>query len=166
MVCSLPEVDMRRTLHGCLVLALAGAGPGCLSSDPTGKSQIELDLDANRMLFTQTPRMSYQFTWQQSCFCTDDTSRRIRITVSGTNLTSAVYVSDQQPVSAAVRDTLKTIPAVFELIHQMIDRHADEISVEYDAALHYPTSVFIDISKSTSDEEIDLHLSDFTTPAG
>jgi len=154
---------MMRTLHGCLVLALAGAG--CLSTDPTAKSQTEIDLDNNRMLFAQDPRMSYQFTWQQSCFCPEDTIRPIRITVSGTNLTNAVYVSDQQPVSAAVRDTLKTIPGVFELIRQMLQRDADEIRVEYDASLHYPTSVFIDITKNASDEEMDLHLSDFTTPA-
>jgi hypothetical protein len=150
---------MRTTLV-CLIVALA---TGCMDSG--GPSSTQEALDLNLMYFTRVARPQYSFTWQQSCFCGTDMTKPIRITVTGADITRAAYVADQQPVSASVRASLRTIEGVFDLIQQRLDQHADEVTVTYDAA-YYPASVFIDISKQTADEETSLHLSDFTSGSG
>jgi len=158
-----------RTRLVCLLLTLAAAGTGCANPDPTEpidhQDHTQDDLDLNRMYFTRVQRPQYSFTWQQGCFCPEESIKPIRITVKGGDITKAVYVADGQPVSASVRSGLRTIEGVFDLIQARLDQHVDEVTVTYDAA-YYPTSVFIDISKKAADEELSLHLSDFTSEAG
>jgi len=158
-----------RTRLACLLLTLAAVGTGCANPDPTepvdNQAHTQDELDLNRMYFTRVQRPQYSFTWQQGCFCPEEMTKPIRITVKGGDITKAVDVADGQPVSASVRSGLRTIDGVFDLIQQRIDQRVDEIAVTYDAA-YYPTSVFIDISKQAADEETSLHLSDFTSEAG
>ena len=151
-----------------LVLAALAAGcaephPGAPPPDTEDHTQDDLDL--NRMRFTQVQPPQYSFTWQQGCFCPEEMTRPIRITVTNGDITKAVYVADQQPVRDSIRQGLRTIDGVFDLIQDRLDQHADEVTVTYDAA-YYPTSVFIDITKQAADEETSLHLSDFTSGTG
>jgi hypothetical protein len=155
------QVSNMRTTLACLTLAITALGAGCTSA-----SKDQTDLETNRALFTQPPLPSYAFTWELSCFCGPDPVRPIRITVVRGDITSAAYVDDQQPVSESIRTGLKTIDGVFDLIQQRLDEHADEVTVAYDPDRHYPTSVFIDITKQAADEEISLKLSDLVSPTG
>ncbi len=152
---------MRTRLVTLLVVSLVAAGAGCAASSD---SQAEEELASQRMLFSRVSRPSYAFTWQMGCFCGRETTRPIRITVTDGSITNAVYVDDQQPVSATIRADLRTIPGVFDRIEAALDT-ADEVTVTYDRELRYPTSVFIDRSKGAADDESNLELSDFVSPA-
>ncbi|MBC7977185.1 MAG: hypothetical protein H7138_19595 [Myxococcales bacterium] len=144
-----------------MLVSLVAAGAGCAASSD---SQAEDELASQRMLFSRVNRPSYAFTWQMGCFCGPDTTRPIRITVTDGSITSAVYVSDQQPVSETIRADLRTIPGVFDMIEVALDT-ADEVTVTYDRELRYPTSVRIDRYKNAADDESNLELSDFVAPA-
>jgi hypothetical protein len=118
------------------------------------------------MQWTKQLPASYSFTWMQSCECISDMTRPIRIGVTSGQITSAVYVDDQAAVGALVRPYLLTIDGVFDKIQAANDQGAAEVTVDYDPARGYPTSVFVDYSRQAADEELSLQISGFMANAG
>src|SRR3954468_14007415 len=117
-----------RTQLACLSLALAALATGCAEPHPGAppvddQDHTQDELDLNRMYFTRVARPQYSFTWQQGCFCPEEMTRPIRITVTGADITKAVYVADQQPVRDSIRAGLRTIDGVFDLIQDRLDQH-------------------------------------------
>jgi hypothetical protein len=145
-----------RTPSARLILFLAMLGTAC------SQSRDDHGLDAARKRWAAHLPGSYSFTRAQRCECLPDQTRPIRISVTAGQITSAVYVDDQRPVSDQVRGTLLTIDGVFDQIQDAIDRDAAEITIAFDPTLGYPTAVFVDYSRQIADEELILEISDLT----
>ena len=147
------------TTSASLLFTLLVLGAACSSStDDHG-------LASARSRWTSHHPSSYSFTRMQFCECLAGLARPIRITVTSGQITSAVFVDDQTPVGEPIHGTLQTIDAVFDKIEDALDQSADEVTVAYDPARGYPTSVFIDYSRQIADEEFDLRISDFAPNA-
>jgi uncharacterized protein DUF6174 len=148
-----------RTTIACLVLTLATLGTAC------SESADDHGLAAARKQWVSHLPASYSFTWQQGCECIGDMTRPMRISVTAGQLTNAVFVDDQAAVGEQVRRYLLTIDGVFDKIQDAIDQDAAEVTIEYDPALGYPRSVFVDYSTKVADEELSLQISDFAATA-
>jgi hypothetical protein len=137
---------------------LASLVTGCTSA-PDSPEQSQLD-SALHTWDAQGP-VSYSFTWQRWCECSEETTQPIRISVVNNVITQAVYVATQQPVSADVRSQLLTIDGVFAEIQDAIANNADSVTVEYDSESGRPLSVGVDYDRGIADEELALQLTDF-----
>ena len=156
-----------RTTIACLIVSIATIGSSCASSPPPPPETQALT--TARRQFATPPRPSYSFTWKQSCFCSPDSLRSMRITVTSGAITSAVFVDTQLPVSDGVRTNLKTIDGVFGMIQSAIDQDYDEVQVTYDPQLGYPRVVSLNPALGAADAGMSLALSDVTvaaTPGG
>jgi len=148
-----------RTTSACLIIAVLTLGTACTqSADDHG-------LTAARTRWTNQLPTTYSFTWMQGCECIGDMTRPMRISVTSGQITSAVFVDDQRAVGEPVRGYLVTIDGVFDKIQAAIDQDAAGITVAYDPARGYPTSVFVDYSRTVADEELSLQISDFAPNA-
>jgi hypothetical protein len=150
------RVNTMRATFTCFAVVLATLA----ACSPSAQEQ---DLAEAREQWSRRRARSYEFTWQQDCFCEVEWGRPIRISVDGSGqITSAAYVDDRQAVAEPVRNFLATVDGVFDQIEDAIDEDASEIDVSYDATWGYPASVFVDYDRRTADEELTLHLVDFT----
>lgn len=140
-----------------LVAGLAFAS-ACTSTPSPEEQQLESALAT----WSDHSSYDYSFTWRQSCECSPDTVRPIRITVHNDAITSAVYVDTQLPVDPTVGNHLLTIDGVFARIQDAIAGGAYAVSVLYDANVGHPTSVGIDYDAALADEEFSLVISDVT----
>jgi hypothetical protein len=144
-----------RISFACFVAVLVTLA-ACASVDDRELSE------AREQWSRQVPR-SYELTWQQACVCEPTWNRPIRISVAAGQITSAIYVDDDEAVAEPVRSHLVTVDGVFDKIEDAIEGDASQVDVEYDATWGYPASVFVDYNRRTADEELMLQLSDFTT---
>lgn len=131
----------------------------CSSGESTGESSQLSDAKAQ---FETANLDSYSFTWTQSCFCDLARGRATRISVTGDTITRAIYVDDH---TQSQNTDIRTIDGVFAWIDRAYDQHYDTIDITYDAELGYPTKIYFDPVKNASDEETQVVLSNFTTPA-
>jgi hypothetical protein len=142
-----------RTTSLCLIVVFAAVVSAC--------SQAENDLAEARERWERHGQGNYQFIWRQSCYCLVEAVQPIYITVQANEIASAVYVSDQQPVSDSVRSDLLTIDGLFDEIEEAIGQDPDHLAVDYDAELGYPRSISIDYRSAISDDEYDYLVKDF-----
>jgi hypothetical protein len=143
---------MRLVLAAALFLGLA------IPARADASTQSELD--AAKQRFADQHLTNYGFRVQRGCFCPPQYTRRYRIHVRGGKAVGA---------PKEIRD-LDTVPKLFAVIQDAIDRDAERISATYgDDGL--PTDVFIDYEAYVVDEELgfsaaDLNEEDPTIPHG
>jgi hypothetical protein len=163
-------VTAMRTTIACLIASIAAVGSCMSPSTPaTPLPPMVQALNTARNQFATPPRPTYSVTWQQSCFCSADDTRAMRITVTNGVITSAVFADTLQPVGATTRNNLKTIDGVFAMIQHAIDEDFDEVSVAYDSQMGYPRTVQLNPSLGAADAGMSLTLSDIAvaaTPGG
>lgn len=128
----------------------------------TGKPALRATLATQRAMFVEPA--SYSFTWDLSCFCDPETNLPVRVSVTHGAITRAVYRDNQQPVSARVLASLKTPPALFDIIaNELADNsgwRSEDLTFEYDPVLHVPTRV-----RESGGETSDLQILDFVVPS-
>lgn len=142
-----------RTPSACLTLSLMTLGAACSQSDDHG-------LAAARSLWKTHGPSSYSFLWQESTF-----PEPVRISVTSGQITSVVFVFDQRPVPDGILLHVRTIDGLFDNIQDEIDQGADQLTVDFDPTLGYPTSLYVDPSKGTYDDEFTIRILEFTSDA-
>ncbi len=148
---------MARMYRKCLLglAVLAGMSGAC--SDPVSGQQRELD--ANRGLWSDENITEYTYTLQISCFCPPEITQPVVVRVSQDSILSVVSVASGEPVEGSLVGNFYTVEDLFDVVQDAIDGEAHELSVTYDADLHYPTSIVIDYDERAIDEELALTAS-------
>jgi hypothetical protein len=142
-----------RFIGALLILAA-----GCATESPE-QSQLNSALET----WSVHGPSAYAFTWQQSCECSAETTRAIRISVVDNAITSAFYLETEQPVGTDVRARLLTIDGIFGKIQSAIDEGAHAVTVQYDNNAGHPVSVAVDYSAQIADEELAITVRDFVS---
>ncbi len=122
--------------------------------------QEKLDLALAKWDAAGLTDYEYQFNW--ICFCLDDFTARVTVTVIGGAVDSVTRIEDDQPVSAELHDLFLTVPALFTRLQRAIDSGAASIQVEFDLVTGIPTSAYIDESHMIADEEIGWSASELS----
>jgi hypothetical protein len=104
----------------------------------------------------------YSFTMQRVCFCMDDGEMRVRVE-DGVVVSVRPVGSDIEVVGPA-RTWYPAMPALFDIVHDAIDRPAFSILAEYDQTFGFPSNVFIDYMQNAADEEYGFRIRDVTFP--
>jgi hypothetical protein len=100
----------------------------------------------------------YQFTLTRTCFCTPETTQPVRIFVSNGKLISLVAASNGSPVKPESFKNYTTVPKLFAVIDNAIQKKAANISVKYHPKFGYPTEINIDYDLRLADEELSLRV--------
>jgi hypothetical protein len=151
----------RSGFGGRLVLALAAvlglSAAGCGLTGPSDALDRERErLNQARAQWRSQGFPDYRYTFQRSCFCAPASLEPAVVTVRGGAVVAVDRVTD-----GAVLDPsfYYTVEGLFGLLEEAIDGDAAELRVEYDAALGYPRSAFIDRSAMIADEELGFEVS-------
>ena len=127
---------------------------GCSNSaGPGPEPEAFRDLVENASDWDALGITEYRFTATVSCFCAGELFRPASVVVRGNAVESATYVDDGRPVDPLFLPAYQTVDEMFETIASAIERQAVVLEVTYDAELHYPTDVYIDLSEMIADEE-------------
>lgn len=118
-------------------------------------------LNFNRNLWNKQNISNYRYTLSNSCFCLPDARGPVIIEVRNGQTTSITSVETGQPVNPEFFNNYNTIPKLFNLIQDAINRRADRLDVDYNARLGYPTQISVDYSFQIADEEIYLTIENF-----
>lgn len=128
---------------------------GCGGSD---SNDLLDDLNANRAKWESANIDNYQFEYQISCFCTEETTLpRLVLVEDG----QVAYQTIIEGNVALPRDDAYTesIDSLFQLI-ALEESRAESLTVKYDPELGYPTEISVDINEQTADDEYTLTISD------
>tara|TARA_Y100000296_G_scaffold82291_1_gene111179 strand:- start:684 stop:1448 length:765 start_codon:yes stop_codon:yes gene_type:complete len=134
---------------------------GCGGSD---SNDLLDDLNANRAKWESANIGNYQFEYQISCFCTEETTLpRLVLVEDG----QVAYQTIIEGNVALPRDDAytETIDSLFQLI-ALEESRAESLSVKYDPELGYPTEIKVDINEQTADDEYTLTISDLVDEGG
>ncbi|MEH2259130.1 DUF6174 domain-containing protein [Nostoc sp.] len=115
----------------------------------------------NKRLWEQANIYNYRITVSNSCFCIPDARGPVVIQVRNGQTTSITSVATGKPVNPQFFQKYDTIPELFNVIQDAINRKAFNLDVEYNAKLGYPTKINIDYNSQIADEEIFLTIENF-----
>ncbi|MDZ7970617.1 MAG: DUF6174 domain-containing protein [Nostoc sp. DedSLP03] len=127
----------------------------------TNNSLNSRRLKFNKRLWEQANISNYSITVSNSCFCIPDARGPVVIRVRNGQPISVTSVATGQPVNPEFFQKYDTIPELFNVIQDAINRKAFNLDVEYNAKLGYPTKINIDYNSQIADEEIFLTIENF-----
>lgn len=127
---------------------------------PTDLAMVERDLNQMQTQWQEQGLSDYRFQFNWQCFCPEDYREPVWVTVKDGEVESVETVDPDSEVILPDISEYRTINELFDLIRDGVDQHAYEIRVEYDSALGYPTSVYIDYQSNIADEERGFYASE------
>jgi hypothetical protein len=118
-------------------------------------------LEDQRAIWEAQGLDDYSYVLRRGCFCPEEYTLPVEITVVGDAVSSAVYAEDSALAGEPVVDDYETltIDELFDFTAEAI-AEADRIEIEYDATAGYPSSVQIDYQVMAADDELSVHASD------
>ena len=102
---------------------------------------------------------SYSFELNRGCFCVLG-GRRLTVTVRDGAVVGADYLDSGGPVDKALLTYVPTVPDLFDLIQDALDRKVAWFSADYDPTYGYPTRIEVDYSADAVDDEIAITARD------
>ena len=139
-----------------LLPALLLLAAGC--ADPTAPGE-QGQLDAARARWRAQGGDSYTVEISRSCFCVLG-GRRVTVTVTNGAVVGADYLDSGGPVETALLTYIPTIPDLFDLIQDALDKNPASFLAIYDPTYGYPTRIEIDFSATVADDELAITARD------
>ncbi|MBD2663379.1 hypothetical protein B6N60_03261 [Richelia sinica FACHB-800] len=150
-----------------LIIALS-FNTSVLSKKPpvqlTPTQQVKLDkaqLKVFSRLWKEKDVKNYRYRLSKSCFCAPAARGPVLIVVKDGVTTSVTSEETGQAVDPELFKQYDSVPKLFAVIQDAIDRKAASLNVKYDAKLGYPTQINIDYDTQIADEELYLTIDKF-----
>lgn len=141
-----------------ILLTLLLAGAACEA--PTAPGERD-SLASARARWSATSSPSYSYKVNRACECVLG-GRLIAVTVNNGSVVSAAYVDSRSAVEQALLTYVLTVPDLFDLIQDALDRRAVYLAVTYDPTFGYPTHIEVDYSANTVDDEVVMSARELT----
>lgn len=138
-----------------VLLLVSAAGFGC-------RNEIKDELKKHRRIWENELVRDYQYQLRMLCFCPPELTNPVIVEVRNGVTVSVIYAGTGLPVGNTYFISYDTIDEMFQVIEDAINQRAEEIKVEYNAVLGYPTCINIDFIKMAVDDEITYTISNFT----
>ena len=141
-----------------LIMAAFSVGP---STDASGQSDsVQAKLDENLKKWSSIKKTNYEYTFQLTCYCAQEITRPVRISVLEGEVEEVEYTGSGQQADITKFEYYLKTERLFKIIQDAIDRKAQRIDVSYHSEFGYPKSVYIDYKKSMIDDEIRFEVED------
>ncbi|BBD69624.1 hypothetical protein NIES4072_30410 [Nostoc commune NIES-4072] len=122
--------------------------------------RAEKRLAFNRRFWNQQNISNYDYTLSNSCFCIGEARGPVVIKVRNGQTSSITSVATGKDVKEYFQN-YNTIPKLFDVIQDAINRKAASLNVRYNARFGYPTQIDIDYNSQIADEERYLTIENF-----
>ena len=123
-------------------------------------------LDAALARWRAARLVSYEYGYHKFCECHRDSPPETVVSVRDGTVVNVRHrpVGSTSEVPAAEKnfEYYWTVDGLFELVAAAQARHV-EVRAQYDAALGYPTSIYIDYDKNLIGDELDVRLTSVTS---
>lgn len=139
-----------------LLLILASGLAACEA--PTAPGERDQLTQARARWYAQGA-LSYSFELSRGCFCVL-AGRRMIVTVENGQVLGAELLDSGDAVELTLLTYLPSIPDLFDLIEDALDRGVASFSASYDPLYGYPTRIEIDYSASAADDELAISVRD------
>jgi len=105
---------------------------------------------------------SYTLTVTRGCGeCMPEAAGSVIVKVVNRQVVSRTYVATGAAVASSYAGVFPGIEEFFDIISDVLDENPYKADIEYDSELGYPTSLSVDLSKQTVDDEFFITVSDF-----
>lgn len=118
-------------------------------------------LEFNRNFWNRQNISNYEYTLSNSCFCIADARGPVKIKVRNGQTTSITSVATGKPVNPEYFQSYNTIPKLFDVIQDAINRKAFSLNVRYNSQYGFPIQIDIDYNSQIADEEKYLTIENF-----
>jgi hypothetical protein len=108
-------------------------------------------IDQAKALWEYRGIMNYGYVFQRTCFCGADFVNPMNVTVAN-GVVSTVSMGGVA-VSAAVRNTVKTVDELYAMILQSLGGMVTQMNVQFNTEIGYPKRIFMQKSTQTWDIE-------------
>lgn len=136
--------------------ALAAMATACATAGPAGVEEAQEELDRGRRTWAASGPEEYRYTLRRICFCGQEVTQPVEVDVRGGEVVARRVAATGEPVSPTFETLWPTVEGLFDLVQDAIDREADRLTVRYDPDRGYPTSIDVDYSFQTADEELGI----------
>jgi hypothetical protein len=130
---------------------------GCDSS--TGPGQ---ELFRAQVRWSAHAPSSYSVTIRRGCFCPDEATGPVIVTVDNGTVTSRVYAGTGKPVPPQFASAYPDVPGLFSAVERGLQEKYYRIDADFDSTFGFPTRVSADVNKGMADDEFFLYATDFT----
>jgi hypothetical protein len=111
-------------------------------------------LNFNRRLWEKRNISNYRYTFSNGCFCIPDARGPVIIEVRNGKKPLITSVATGQPVdNPEFFNKYNTIPKLFNVIQDAINRRAFSLDVNYNPRLGYPTQINVDYNAQIADND-------------
>ncbi|MFN6513658.1 MAG: DUF6174 domain-containing protein [Nostoc sp. CreGUA01] len=151
------------------LLVFAGLNLPVMSQPPVEIAQLAANnnlnqrrLSFNRRLWSNQNISNYRYTFSNGCFCIPEARGPVIIEVRNGKTRSITSKETGLPVeNPEFFKNYNTIPKLFNVIQDAINRRASSLNVDYNPKLGYPTQINVDYNTQIADEEIYLTIENF-----
>lgn len=105
--------------------------------------------------------LNYKFSLKVNCFCGAAGASPVSIEVREGVVISIIKLRTSETVKYSFFSEYETIPKLFSLIEHNLGEQMNSFCVEYDASLGYPKKISIDRRRDTTDDELEIEVSNF-----
>ena len=126
-----------------------------------GPTAPERKLQAARLKWEHTRPAAYTYTVALYCFCPQEGSGPVIVSVREGVVESRTYVNSGAAVAPTYADYFPTIDGLFEVIEDARRQGAYAINVTYDPARGFPVVISIDYERATADDELTYRATNF-----
>jgi hypothetical protein len=128
-------------------------------------SGAKSEFDRNQEKWQNAHVSHYRYSLFVGCFCPFTEKMPLNIEVENGDVLSIIY-ADGTPIPATDPEfeffsRYGTMERLFSELEADLAGAADEVTVSYDPALGFPQTVYIDVIKEATDDELSLTVSSF-----
>jgi hypothetical protein len=134
------------------VIPIVALAASCSITDPSGRSAEAVDLARNRLRWKSAQLHDYEFDYQLLCFCTQEATEPVHITVQSDAIVSVVRTRDGMPAVNKYGGWPR-VDELFADVERRLDQNIARLDVTYDPTYGYPRSIVIDVALMTADDE-------------
>ncbi len=124
-----------------LNLPVMSKSPIEITQSPASKNLNSRRLKFNRDLWNRQNISNYRYTFSNGCFCIGDARGLVVIEVRNGQTTFITSVATGKAVNPELFQNYNTIPKLFGVIEDAINRKASSLNMRYSARFGYPTQI-------------------------
>lgn len=152
-----PMVAMKRAWALLAITTLTACSDVTVSSERL--EAIQRELNRRYGLWQDQAIGSYDYEFERSCLCPESLRQRVLVSITDSTVVAVTYVDGGAAVPDSAFASYFTVEGLFRQAQIGINLLADSLVVEYDAALHYPTTIVVDPSWRVLNDELALYAS-------